>query len=262
MHFRIERVARQYDYSDAYRFSLDLPDGECFYTDIVYRERGVEPLQNTYHIVQQGISEVMKKFEMLLLDKTIEKMRNSGGNPEFEYPRNPRSDPYHHHQALPTDFNELRSMSMGRVGMPDMQIDRGMTKNKKIKSYSLGVSEKEQRAAYLLRSTIGADNFNNLINDGFFTHEGAYGMYELYCDDAAGVRLIQKHNIGDERSVPISWTLCIQAATPLPKGDLILARYLEIKNNEVEFLKTANIRAVKTTDEAVVGREEFVQNAM
>lgn len=109
----------------------------------------------------------------------------------------------------------------------------------------------EKKAMGLLRIRISRAQWKSLMENGYFDHKGEHGTYRFLQHDASGVRLIQKHKIG-RKTRTLSWTLCIQSQAPnMPKGDVILARYLAVKNDEEGFLETANFRNVETQDEAV-----------
>lgn len=116
---------------------------------------------------------------------------------------------------------------------------------------NLGNKDKiNDKAMKLLKSKIGRKLYKQLHNKGYFELKGKHGIYQFHLDNPHGVRFIQEVDAGGKKR-PIIWDLCIQSSVPnMPKGDVILARYLECKTDEEKFRKTANWRSVTTHDEA------------
>ena len=109
----------------------------------------------------------------------------------------------------------------------------------------------QSKAWQLLEEKIGKKKFNQLNKQGYFTEKGKHGTYHFYKNDMSGVRFIQNVNVGGKKR-PLKWTLCIQSAVAdMPKGDVILSRWMELKADEDQFQKTANWRDVSTKDEAM-----------
>lgn len=114
--------------------------------------------------------------------------------------------------------------------------------------------EIEEKAWSLLKEKIGEERWQQLEGKGYFEVERFHGTYRFYKHDSSGVRLIEDREFGKYKTRRLEWVLCIQSAvSDMPLGDIILARYLSMMNDEDEFLKTANIRQVKTKDEAIMG---------
>jgi len=114
-------------------------------------------------------------------------------------------------------------------------------------------SDIQERAWELLKDKIGEKKFGQLNNQGYFAEKGKHGIYHFHKNDSHGVRFIQEINVGGKKR-PLEWTLCIQSAVAdMPQGDVILARWMELKADEDKFQKTSNWRNVKTVDEAVSG---------
>ena len=115
-------------------------------------------------------------------------------------------------------------------------------------------SDKDKKAMKLLSSKIGWRKMRHLKKKGYFEEEGKHGKVRFHLNTSGGVSLIEKKKFGNtERE--LEWSLCVQSvASDLPKGDVILSRWLEWKADEDKFLDTANFRSVKTRDEAIQGR--------
>jgi len=108
----------------------------------------------------------------------------------------------------------------------------------------------EKKAMRLLASKIGWRKYKRLKKYGYFKHEGKHGRYKLWLNDPSGVKLNQVHKIGDKVRT-LRWVLCVQSEVGnMPKGDVILSRYMELVTDEDNFIKTANFREVTTNDEA------------
>jgi len=110
---------------------------------------------------------------------------------------------------------------------------------------------KEKKAFKLLKEKIGKKRWKQLKSKGYFEETSKHGVYRFYKHDMSGVRFIQEVDAGGKKR-PLEWTLCIQSTvSDMPKGDVILARWMEFKADEEKFRKTANWRNVKTDDEAI-----------
>lgn len=106
-----------------------------------------------------------------------------------------------------------------------------------------------KKAMELLRKQIGDVNYHALMHKGYFTFLGRYGLYYFHNRKDAGVELQQDIVIG-HKTRTVKWQLCVNSVIEtMPLGDIILSRYLECKNNEDNFIKTANFRQVATEDE-------------
>lgn len=114
--------------------------------------------------------------------------------------------------------------------------------------------KKNNRAMSLLKSKIGEKKFKQLEQKGYFEEQGKHGTFRFHKNTQGGVSLIERKKYGNtEREV--EWTLCVQSMAPdLPKGDVILSRWMEWKADEDKFLDTANFRDVRARDEATQGR--------
>lgn len=108
----------------------------------------------------------------------------------------------------------------------------------------------ERKALKLLEEKIGERKYKTLMTIGHFDEKGKHGIYQFHLDNPHGVRHVQFIDAGGKKR-PIIWDLCIQSSVhDMPKGDVILARYLEFIADEEKFRRTANWRNVRTADEA------------
>lgn len=114
--------------------------------------------------------------------------------------------------------------------------------------------DRDERAMKLLSSKIGWRKMRQLKKRGYFEENGKHGVFRFHMNTQGGVSLIERKKYGNtEREV--EWTLCVQSmAADLPKGDVILSRWMEWKADENKFLDTANFRSVHARDEATQGR--------
>lgn len=113
------------------------------------------------------------------------------------------------------------------------------------------ISKKEniRKSLELLKSKIGDDKYNNLITNGFWQEQGKEGIYKFYIDKEKSVTLTQIHKFGNKQR-EVEWTLCVQSSVKdLPIGDIVLARWLEWKVDEIKFLEACNFRNITTNDE-------------
>lgn len=112
----------------------------------------------------------------------------------------------------------------------------------------------ERKALLLLYKKIGRKKYKQLKKQGYFEEQGKYGIYRFEYNSSGGVTLIEKKKYGNKNRT-LSWKLCIQTTlNNLPKGDVILSRWLEFKADEENFVSTANFRSVDTIDEALISR--------
>jgi hypothetical protein len=108
----------------------------------------------------------------------------------------------------------------------------------------------ERKAMALLYKKLHPIQRNLLKNEGRFCHKGKAGHYQFMLNDMSGVRLLTTQMLGG-REIRTTYTLCIQSQVhDMPKGDVILARYMECKADEDKFLATCNFREAETPDEA------------
>jgi hypothetical protein len=109
----------------------------------------------------------------------------------------------------------------------------------------------ERRAMALLARKIGKIKYRSLEKNGWFEEHGRYGTYRFHKMDAGGVTFIQQIKVGGLKARPVMWDLCVQSQSPdMPKGDVILSRWLVMKADEDKFLETANFRNIHTVDES------------
>lgn len=114
----------------------------------------------------------------------------------------------------------------------------------------------DEKAMELLKKQIGDVNYHALMHKGYFTFLGRYGLYYFHRRKDAGVELQQDIIIGPKTRT-VKWGLCVNSVIEtMPLGDIILSRYLECKNNEDNFIKTANFRNAATEDEYDAHRPE------
>jgi hypothetical protein len=112
----------------------------------------------------------------------------------------------------------------------------------------------DKRAMKLLSSKIGWKKMRQLKKKGYFEEQGKHGLFKFHMDKQGGVTFIEEKKYGNTTR-KIEWSLCVQSAVAdLPKGDVILSRWMEFKADEDKFLDTANFRSVSTADEAVTRR--------
>lgn len=104
----------------------------------------------------------------------------------------------------------------------------------------------KKRAMKLLAKKIGFRKFRSFRKKGYFEEKGKSGIFRFHNNDAGGVSIISKVA---GRDVEIK--LCIQTmASNLPKGDVILSRWLEWKNDEEKFLKICNFTSAHVENES------------
>jgi hypothetical protein len=144
-----------------------------------------------------------------------------------------------HHQY---QYEQMRNQMMR--GNWDITADYGSTRG----------TDRDKKAMKLLASKIGFRKMRQLKKKGYFEEKGRHGIFHFHMNTQGGVSLIERKKYGKtERE--IEWSLCVQSMAPdLPKGDVILSRWMEWKVDEDKFLDTANFRSVKTRDEATQGR--------
>ena len=100
----------------------------------------------------------------------------------------------------------------------------------------------------ILLKKIGVRKFRQLRKKGYFEELCKYGILQFHGD---GAKLIESRKYGN-RERKLEWKLCIQSLRPdLPKGDVILSRWLEFKADEDKFFDTANFRSVTSKDEVI-----------
>lgn len=115
----------------------------------------------------------------------------------------------------------------------------------------------EEKAMELLKKQIGHVNYHALEHKGYFTFLGKYGLYYFHKRKTDAVELEQDITIGSLKTRTVRWQLCVNSTIEnMPLGDVILSRYLECKNNEDNFIKTANFRKAITEDEYGARRYE------
>jgi hypothetical protein len=120
----------------------------------------------------------------------------------------------------------------------------------------------ERKAMALLYKKLDKGQRIKLRKVGHFDYRGKAGRYIFKLDDMSGVRLITTQQLGG-REIKTTYTLCIQSQVPdMPKGDVILARYLECRADEDKFLATCNFREAHTPDEAAFRHEVIVNEAL
>ena len=108
--------------------------------------------------------------------------------------------------------------------------------------------ERDEKAMQLLKEKIGDELYKSLIDNGCFDVEGKEGIYRFYKSDK--VELIQVRKFIGDKERKLTWSLCIKSTVrDMPIGDVILARYLQLKTDEAEFINIANFRKAKSDDE-------------
>lgn len=112
----------------------------------------------------------------------------------------------------------------------------------------------DKRAMKLLASKIGFRKMRQLKKKGYFEEQGIHGKFRFHLNTQGGVSLIERRKLGNTPR-EFEHILCVQSMAPdLPKGDVILSRWMEWKADEYKFLDTANLRETNTRDEATQGR--------
>lgn len=144
--------------------------------------------------------------------------------------------------------------------------------NRYYRAYMMGVDlgsdaksandDREKKAMELLADKIGKEKYKQLQDKGYFEEQGKYGIVRFHKDTQGGVCLLERKKYGNTERV-VEWSLCVQSqAADLPKGDVILSRWMEWKQDEDKFLDTANFRSVTTRDEATAGRDGEIRHGL
>lgn len=243
----IERIRRDYDNCVVHRITVNcLGMQKTVDVAISGMEIVGSHADTVVHKIEYGFRQLFDSLAAELFSRALENFRQTGNwdNTERLY-----SDA--EVQAQRSDYwrrnwqEAYRQQLMGDTqGVNHGFISGNWGQNKKKDDIT-------RKSMALLYKAIGKARAKQFKKFGYFDAKGKHGTYRFMRDDPGGVKLIEKKKYGPvERE--LQWSLCIQSSkADMPKGDVILSRYLDFLANEDAFLETANFRAVTTKDEAV-----------
>lgn len=228
--FRIEKLYIAYNDQYQYRLRLSIPGMPDEFCVVEVSHRGEQQEHYVQDAIYNAISHLSGRLEHRLRNYADEVKRRFGDYDTTRLerlpPRATAPPPEPHRHSFLADVLQRQSQN---TSLPD----------------------KNQRAMDLLKSKIGEEKFNQLNVMGFFEEQGKHGTFRFHLNTPGGVSLIERKKYGNTAR-EVEWMLCVQSMAPdLPKGDVILSRWMEWKADEDKFLDTANFRGVKTRDEAI-----------
>jgi hypothetical protein len=263
----IEKVTRDFDNKTAYRFRFDA-NGYRKESEIVIDNRRLEEYGDRYleDEIHRGLDLLFQGVASEAFEHAIRLKRETGSFDNTAGMQHQLAEQTAMREARfqEADMHRLRAQQMAQAQMATSPLRAlgGLGQapipefSERVlgewRSFSNPKQDKiNEKAMSLLKEKIGKVKFKSLEKKGYFEEKGKYGKYRFYKNDPSGVRFIQEIDAGGKKR-PLEWTLCIQSSiADMPKGDVILARWMEFKADEEKFRKTANWRDVRTKDEAL-----------
>jgi hypothetical protein len=262
----IEKIRTDYNRSYKYRLSLKVGNGETLYQEVECADLDIaDHPEQVKRKIKAGINELIIRFKDKAMHHLESIHRQTGdydtGNQE------PTERIYQRERALRRQqaaFQNASASSSSIAALPfgatlgnqyfDITGTRSINMPWPSESLRKKDKAKDAKAMKLLKSKIGRVKFLQLRKKGYFEEQGKHGTYRFHLDNPHGITCIKHIKFG-RKERPLEWDLCIQSSVPdMPKGDIILSRWMEFKADENKFIKTANFRNVRTVDEATNDR--------